>query len=269
MALRQERRVDDADLQTMMCFAERLADAARAETLPRWRTGCAAADKNEGGAWDPVTEADREAERAMRRLIEADFPDHGIQGEEFPEKQGKGRWSWSLDPVDGTRAFVCGLPSWTTLIALLDEGRPVLGVIDAPALDELHVGAGSGLLRAAGTETPLATSGCTRLAEARLSTTDPYLFDGAEAEAWERVRSRVRVTRYGLDGYGYARLAAGSLDLVVEAGLKPHDYNALIPLVRAAGGAIGDWQGGEDFSAGRVIAAATPELYRAAVETML
>jgi myo-inositol-1(or 4)-monophosphatase len=247
----------DLDLDTMMRFAERLADAARAETLPRWRTGCAAADKNEGGAWDPVTEADREAERAMRRLIEAEFPDHGIQGEEFPEKRGQGRWCWSLDPIDGTRSFVCGLPSWTTLIALLEDGRPVLGIIDAAPLDERYVGPGN----------ERKTSGCTSLAEARLSTTDPYLFSASESEAWNHVRQRVRTTRYGLDAYGYARLAAGSLDLVIESGLKPHDYNALIPVVRAAGGAIGDWEGGEDFSAGRVIAAATPELYRAVVET--
>ena len=244
------------DLEQMMRFAERLADAARAETLPRWRTGCAAADKNEGGAWDPVTEADREAERAMRALIEAEFPDHGIQGEEFPDKKGGGRWSWSLDPVDGTRSFVCGLPSWTTLIALLEDGRPILGIIDAPALDERYAGPGG----------ERRTSSCTRLAEARLSTTDPYLFNGAEAEAWDRIRQRVRTTRYGLDAYGYARVAAGSLDLVIEAGLKSHDYNALIPVVRAAGGAIGDWEGGEGFSHGRVVAAATPELYRAAIE---
>lgn len=248
----------DLDLEMMMRFAERLADAARAETLKRWRTGCAAADKNEGGAWDPVTEADREAERAMRRLIEAEFPDHGIQGEEFPERPAKSRWSWSLDPVDGTRSFVCGLPSWTTLIALLEDGRPVLGIIDAPALDE----------RYAGPSSQRRTSGCTSLAEARLSTTDPYLFSAAETEAWNRVRERARTTRYGLDAYGYARVAGGSLDLVIEAGLKPHDYNALIPVMRAAGGFIGDWQGGESFAAGRIVAAASPELYRAAVEAM-
>jgi histidinol phosphatase-like enzyme (inositol monophosphatase family) len=246
----------DLNLETMMRFAERLADAARAETLPRWRTGCAAADKNEGGAWDPVTEADREAERAMRRLIEAEFPDHGIQGEEFPEKAGQGRWCWSLDPVDGTRSFVCGLPSWTTLIALLEDGRPVLGIIDAPAMDE----------RYAGPDGARTTSGCTALAEARLSTTDPYLFSAAETEAWNRVRRHARTTRYGLDAYGYARVAAGSLDLDFVAGLTPHDNTALIPVVRAAGGAIGDWQGRQDFSGGRVIAAATPELYAAAVE---
>jgi histidinol phosphatase-like enzyme (inositol monophosphatase family) len=250
--------VDATDLDAMMRFAERLADAARAETLPRFRTGCAAADKNEGGAWDPVTEADREAERAMRRLIETEFPDHGIQGEEFPEKMGKGRWCWSLDPIDGTRSYVCGLPSWTTLIALLEEGRPALGIIDAPVLDERYVGPGR----------DRKTSGCTSLADARLSTTDPYLFSKTETEAWESVRRRVRTTRYGLDAYGYARVAAGSLDLVIESGLKPHDYNALIPVVRAAGGAIGDWEGGGDFSAGRVVAAATPELYFAAVEAL-
>ncbi|HEX5181536.1 MAG TPA: inositol monophosphatase family protein [Allosphingosinicella sp.] len=248
--------MDDADLAPMMRFAERLADAARAETLKRWRTGCAAADKNQGGAWDPVTEADREAEQVMRRLIEADYPDHGIQGEEFGDRAGQGRWCWSLDPIDGTRSFVCGLPSWTTLIALLEDGRPVLGIIDAPALDERYAGPGSAQ----------ATSGCIALAEARLSTTDPYLFSDAEAEAWNRVRRQVRTTRYGLDGYGYARVASGSLDLVIESGLKPHDYNALIPVVRAAGGMIGDWEGGEDFSPGRVIAAATPRLYHAAVE---
>ena len=246
------------DLEQMMRVAERLADAARAETLPRWRTGCAAADKNEGGAWDPVTEADREAERAMRALIEAEFPDHGIQGEEFPDKKGAGRWCWSLDPVDGTRSFVCGLPSWTTLIALLEDGRPILGIIDAPALNELYAGPG-GERRA---------SGCTTLAEARLSTTDPNLFAGAEAEAWDRIRRAARTTRYGLDAYGYARVAAGSLDLVIESGLKPHDYNALVPVVRAAGGTIGDWEGGADFSPGRIVAAATTELYRAAVDAL-
>ncbi len=248
----------EADLDRMMRFAERLADAARAETLSRWRTGCAATDKNEGGVWDPVTEADRAAELAMRRLIEGEFPDHGIQGEEYGEKTGQGRWCWSLDPIDGTRSFVCGLPSWTTLIALLEQGRPVLGIIDAPALDERYAAPSSGHM----------TSGCATLTEARLSTTDPYLFSGPEAKAWDRVRQRVRTTRYGLDAYGYARIASGSLDLVIESGLKPYDYNALIPVIRAAGGVIGNWEGGDDFSGGRVMAAATGELYRAAVEAM-
>jgi myo-inositol-1(or 4)-monophosphatase len=167
---------------------------------------------------------------------------------------------WSLDPVDGTRSFMCRLPTWTTLIALLDNGKPVLGVIDAPVLGETYVGrGGQSWLYGAENNLEVRTSGCTALADARLSTTDPYLFN--EPRPFERIRERAKVTRYGHDGYAYARVAAGTLDLVIESGLKPHDYNALIPVVRGAGGHIGDWQGGEDFIAGQVIAAATRELY--------
>lgn len=239
-------------------FAHRLADAARAETLTRWRTGCAADNKAGPGDFDPVTAADREGERAIRALIEAEFPDHGINGEEFPERPANGRWSWSLDPVDGTRAFICGLPSWTTLIALLEDGRPVVGVIDAPAMGERYA---ADLAETA----PPTTSGCTTIAEARFSTTDPYLFSEAELDRVDRVRRAARTARFGWDAYGYAMVAAGHLDLVIESGLKPHDYNALIPVVRAAGGWIGDWQGGEDFTPGRVVAAATRALYDEAV----
>jgi myo-inositol-1(or 4)-monophosphatase len=250
-------------------FADRLADAARRETMPRWVNGSAAEDKG-GFEFDPVTDADREAERAMRTLIEAGFPEHGVSGEEFPDRPAHGPFSWSLDPVDGTRSFICGLPNWVTLIALLHHGEPVLGLIDAPCLDERYLGfSGGSLFRGRGGESELRASGCTALSDARLSTTDPYLFRGTDAAAFQRVREQVRTTRYGHDGYAYARLAAGSLDLVIEAGLKPHDYNALIPVVRASGGAIGDWDGGTDFSAGKVIAAATPELYQAALEAML
>ena len=259
-------RPSDAELAA---FAHRLADAARAETLPRWAAGCAAEDKGGGADFDPVTDADREAERAMRALIEARFPDHGIAGEEFPDRPARGRYCWSLDPVDGTRSFTCGLPTWVTLIALLEDGIPILGTIDAPCLGERYLGdAQSATLSARGGDARLAASGCERLGDARLSTTDPYLFAGAETPAWERVRAAVRTTRYGHDGYAYARLAAGSLDLVIESRLKPHDYNALIPVVRAAGGVFGDWRGGDDYSTGKVIAAATPALFEQAVEAM-
>jgi histidinol phosphatase-like enzyme (inositol monophosphatase family) len=239
-------------------FAMTLADAARAVTLGA--ADRAAEDKNEGGVYDPVTATDRAAERAIRALIEAAFPEHGIAGEEYGVKEGAGRFVWSLDPIDGTRAFICGLPSWTTLIALLEEGEPVVGLIDVPTLDERYLGfAGAGGLKA---------SDCRDLREARASTTDPYLFAGAEAEGFERLRRTARVTRYGLDAYAYARLAAGSIDLVAESGLKPHDYNALIPVVRAAGGVIGNWRGEADFSDGQVLAAATPELFDAAVRML-
>jgi histidinol phosphatase-like enzyme (inositol monophosphatase family) len=238
----------------LLAFAHRLADCARGETVRRWRTGLHADDKG-GRDFDPVTDADREAERAMRALIEAEYPDHGIAGEEFPDRSARGRYCWSLDPVDGTRSFICGLPNWVTLIALLEDGAPVLGLIDAPCLGERYLG----FVGAEG----LGTSGCTALGEARLSTTDPFLFE--DMGQWERLRSGARTVRYGHDGYAYARLAAGTLDVVVECGLKPHDYNALIPVVRAAGGTIGDWHGGEDFAPGNVVAAATRALYDEAV----
>jgi myo-inositol-1(or 4)-monophosphatase len=253
--------------ERFIALAHRIADAARAETLVRWRQDNIVRDKSGGAAWDPVTDADVAAERAMRSVLESEVPDHAISGEELPDRPGEGPWRWSLDPIDGTRSFVCGLPSWVTLIALLEDGQPVLGLIDAPALDERYVGCERATFTRKGDESPLRTSGCTLLRETRLSTTDPYLL-GESVDVWERLRRCVRTTRYGLDGYGYARLAAGSLDLIIESGLSPHDFNALIPVIRAAGGAIGDWNGGNDFSQGKIVAAASPALYEAAIEAM-
>jgi histidinol phosphatase-like enzyme (inositol monophosphatase family) len=255
------------DAAELIAFAEELAAAARQETLHRWAAGCAVEDKG-SGVFDPVTEADREAERVMRALTRERYPDHGITGEEWPDEPGSTAYRWSLDPVDGTRSFMCGLPTWTTLIALLDDGAPALGLIDAPVLDETYIGAGDDAWMVRhGERTVLRTSGCMRLADARFSTTDPFLW-APPADALQAILSAVRVTRYGHDGYGYARLAGGSIDLVIESGLKPHDYNALIPVVRAAGGHIGNWHGGTDFAAGQVIAAATLQLYDEAVELL-
>src|SRR5437868_11199376 len=239
------------DLLRLAAFASSLADAARTVTLGE--SDRKAEHKRGSTGYDPVTAADRDAERVIRGLIERAHPEHGIAGEELGAKAGAGRYVWSIDPIDGTRAFICGLPSWTTLIALLDEGEPVLGLIDVPALDERYLGfAGAPGLQA---------SDCRNLGEARLSTTDPYLFAGVEADGFERLRRAARVTRFGLDAYAYARLAAGSIDLVAESGLKPHDYSALIPVVRAAGGVIGNWHGEDDFADGQVLAAATRELF--------
>lgn len=249
------------DLETFASFARDLARAARRETLPGARAGLERVENKLAAGFDPVTEYDRNSEMAIRRLIEARFPDHGIAGEEFPDRPAAGRRSWSLDPIDGTRAYVCGLPSWTTLIALLDGGEPVLGVVDVPRLDELYLGhSGDARMFGGGEERRLATSAYRRVEDARLATTDPYLFHGAEAEGFERLRRSARLTRYGLDAYGYALVAAGSLDMVAESGLKPHDYNALVPLVRAAGGAVSNWSGGNDLSAGQIVAAANEAL---------
>ena len=256
------------DLPELIAFARQLADAARAETLARFRDAVEVGNKDAGQGFDPVTEADRAAEQAMRALIEQAHPDHGIRGEEFPERAARGRYAWSLDPIDGTRAFICGTPTWVTLIALLQDGRPVAGIIDAPVLGERYSGSADRADLETQSARKIRTSACLTLAEARLSTTDPFLFRDAERDGFERLRHAARTARYGLDGYAYARLAAGSIDLVVESDLKPYDYNSLIPVVRAAGGMIGDWQGGEDFSAGRILAAATPQLYEEAVRTL-
>ncbi|MET1112682.1 MAG: inositol monophosphatase family protein [Allosphingosinicella sp.] len=249
------------DLATFSDFARTLAEAARRETLKGCRGGLAGVENKLAEGFDPVTESDRNSEQAMRRLIEARFPEHGVAGEEFPDRPAAGPWSWSLDPIDGTRAYICGLPSWTTLIALLDQGEPVLGLVDVPRLDELYLGRPGGAWMIGGAEERrLATSACRRLGDARLSTTDPYLLEGLEAEGFERLRRSARLTRYGLDAYAYALVAAGSLDIVAESGLKPHDYNALVPLVRAAGGAVSNWSGGADLSAGQIVAAANEAL---------
>ena len=257
------------DPAVFVAFAEELADAARIAVLAVAESDWAIENKKEGEGYDPVTRADRAVEQAMRDLIAGRWPDHGIQGEEFGETVGGGRFAWSLDPIDGTRAFICGLPSWTVLIALFEEGRPVLGVIDAPRLDERFIGHGdTAILAGPSGRAPMRTSGCRTLAGARLSTTDPYLFDAYGKAGFDRLRTRARLTRYGLDGYGYGCVAAGRLDLVVESGLAPHDLNALVPVIRAAGGAFANWQGHDDFSRGDIIAAATPELLDEAVSLL-
>lgn len=249
-------------LDDFAAFARSLAAAARLETLPGCRDRWDDAENKFARGFDPVTESDRNSERAMRGLIEERFPEHGIVGEEFPDRPAAGRWSWSLDPIDGTRAYICGLPSWTTLIALLDRDEPVLGIVDVPRLDELYLGYAETALAidSNGEHRQLSTSGCRNMSEARLSTTDPYLFAGVEAEGFERLRRAARLTRYGLDAYGYALVAAGTLDIVAESGLKPHDYNALVPLVLAAGGAVSNWSGGSDLGTGQIVAAASEAL---------
>ena len=240
-------------------FFARLSSVARAAIAAEMAAGLRADNKLPGG-YDPVTEADRAAERALRGVLESAFPDHGIWGEEYGASRAGAVVRWSLDPVDGTRALVCGLPSWAVLVGLLVEGEHVAGMIDLPALDETLV-AVDGVTHRNGVA--MRTSGCTRLSEARLATTDPYLFD--DPAPFERVREAARLTRFGLDALAYARVATGDLDLVVESGLKCHDYDALVAVVRGAGGTIGNWSGGADLGRGEVVAAASRALYDEAV----
>lgn len=236
-------------------FAVELAREAARVSLPYFRGDYAQSDKGGPGAFDPVTQADQEAEAALRRLIAARYPDHGVIGEEYGEDRPDADRVWILDPIDGTRAFIAGLPVWTNLIAMSTEGRPSVGVIGQPYLDEIFLGGPSGarLLRG-DAETTLAVRPCPRLNDALIATTDPDLFTGAELGAWTQVRAAARLARLGCDGYAYAMLAAGRIDLVVESGLKVWDWSALVPVIEAAGGAVSNWRGERPDGTGQILA---------------
>jgi myo-inositol-1(or 4)-monophosphatase len=242
-------------------FFEHLSSVARSAIADELLLGLVPGNKDLQG-YDPVTEADLAVERSLRSAIEERFPDHGIWGEEFGMTRPKAALRWSIDPVDGTRALVCGLASWAILVGLLENGHHIAGMIDLPAIDDRLIAVGGHTLR---NGAAVRTSGCTSIADARLSTTDPNIFGAARAAAFERVRREARLTRFGLDAMAYARIATGDMDLVIEDGLKPHDYDALVAVIRGAGGTIGNWSGGEDLGGGDVVAAATRSLYDRAI----
>ena len=265
--------VDAAGAAAFAAFAERLADAARAETLTRFRAKSEV--HNKAGIWfDPVTDGDREAERVLRAMIAAVYPDHGVIGEEFGASRPEAPWRWVMDPIDGTRAFVCGVASWATLIALEKNGAPVLGVIDQPYTDERWIGfGGETRFHRSADRRACRTSGVKDLKSARITTTDPRktaYFTAGEAAVFGALAEACKVARFSLDAYGYGLLALGEIDLVVEASLKRHDFSALIPVVEGAGGVITDWRGAplDDPERGRVLAAASPELHEAALERL-
>jgi histidinol phosphatase-like enzyme (inositol monophosphatase family) len=236
-------------------FALELAAEAARVTLPLFRNEGAAENKAGDGAFDPVTEADRGAEAAIRALVARRYPDHGVIGEEYGEDRPDAEFVWVLDPVDGTRAFIAGLPLWTNLIALRAEGRPAVGIIGQPYLEEIFLGGPSGArLLMGGTETPLAVRPCPRLTDAVIATTDPDLFTGAELGAWTQVRAAARLARLGCDAYAYAMLAAGRIDLVAESGLKVWDWSALVPVIEAAGGEVTNWRGETPDGSGQILA---------------
>ncbi|MCR9088205.1 MAG: inositol monophosphatase family protein [Rhodobacteraceae bacterium] len=250
-------------------IAHRLADVARKVTLAGFRDPDLSMDNKARTGFDPVTEADRACERAMRDILDDIRPHDGILGEEFGPKPSRSGLTWVLDPIDGTRAYMAGAPTWGVLIALRDATRPVYGIIDQPHTAERFEG---GLGRACltgprGTQALRSRPG-RPLSEAILFSTFPEVGSAAERAAFERVARQVRLTRFGMDCYAYGLLALGQIDLVIEAGLQAYDILAPIAVIEAAGGIVTDWQGGPAFHGGAVVAAANPEVHAAALDLL-
>lgn len=256
-------------LQPDIDLAHKMADAARAAILPYFRLHGLDAENKDAAGFDPVTIADRAAEEAMRAVLAEHSPKDGILGEEFGHAPGQNGRTWVIDPIDGTRAFISGTPTWGVLIALSGEDGPVLGVIDQPYIGERFTG-GGGVAEMTGPQgsARLRTRDTTELAQATVFTTFPEVGTSAERAAFEAVAGRAKLTRYGMDCYAYALLAAGQVDLVIEAGLNAYDIQAPIAVIEAAGGVVTDWQGKPAHHGGRVLAAATPELHRAALDIL-
>jgi histidinol phosphatase-like enzyme (inositol monophosphatase family) len=249
-------------------FLRRIAAAAAAETLPRFRSQAAVANKLSAG-FDPVTEADRQAELAIRALIEAEFPHHGILGEEHGSTNTGSRHVWVIDPIDGTRAFISGLPTWGTLVGLTEDGEAVAGMMSQPFTGELFYANASGShYEGPGGARKLQTRRTTTLSEATFFTTTPALFTDAARRRYDRFETMVRLARYGTDCYAFAMLAAGHVDIVADPGLKPYDIVALIPIIEKAGGVITTFEGGPAEKGGDIVAAATPELHAAAMAAL-
>ncbi|ACK52159.1 histidinol-phosphate phosphatase [Methylocella silvestris BL2] len=255
-------------------FVERLSEIACETILPFFRTALGAADKNVGGAFDPVTEADHAAEAAMRRLIMTTFPSHGIIGEEFGSIRSDAEFVWVLDPIDGTKSFIAGLPTWGSLIGLLHNGAPTYGVLVQPFTRERFIGDGGGAVwRGPGqggelVERKLTTRLCDSFAEATLLTTSPLLYTEDKLAAFRRVEAVVRLSRYGGDCYAFAMLAAGHVDCVIESGLKTYDIAPLIPIIEGAGGVVTDWAGGSAVQGGDIVATGCAQLHVRALKLL-
>ncbi len=255
-------------------FVAELATVAGEVILPFFRSALPAHDKGRGGVFDPVTEADRAAETAMRRMILDTFPAHGIIGEEFEAHQPDAEYVWILDPIDGTKSFIAGLPLWGTLVALEHHGQPAYGMMHQPFTRERFFGDGARAtwsgLNSHGTQIDhhLRTRPCGSLGEATLMTTSPLLLSPEEHEAYRRIETEARMPRFGGDCYAYCMLAAGHVDVIVEAGLKPYDIAPLVPIILGAGGVVTTWDGGDASGGGRIVAAGDPRLHEAALKLL-
>jgi histidinol phosphatase-like enzyme (inositol monophosphatase family) len=252
---------------SLIGVAHKLADAARPETLRHFRQAIVSEDKSGGGPrFDPVTVADRASEVAMRAILGAERPEDGILGEEYGHVAGTSGLTWVLDPIDGTRGYISGTPTWGVLVSVADASGPLYGVIDQPYIGERFSG-GFGAAEVSGPmgRAALRTRPPRPLSEAIVLSTFPEVGSDVERRAFHAVAAQARLTRYGMDCYGYALVAAGQVDLVIEAGLHPYDVHAPIAVVTAAGGIVTDWQGRPAQDGGRIIAAANAQVHSEAL----
>jgi histidinol phosphatase-like enzyme (inositol monophosphatase family) len=266
-------KISRAEFASLLDCAHDLADRSGQVILPHFRKPLQVDNKAAAGKFDPVTIADRAAEKAIIKTLKESYPEHAVEGEEFGSTPGRNAagdagspFRWVIDPIDGTRAFIMGLPTWGTLIGLMDGDTPLLGVMDQPFTQERFwsTDKASFFRGPDGREKRLKTRSCASLADATLSTTHPDLFaGGAEAKGFQKLRAKAKTTRYGGDCYAYCLLAAGHIDIIIEAGLKPYDIAALIPIIERAGGTVTSWTGSSCAQGGRVLACGDRALHAA------
>lgn len=262
----QDKNPPGSSTEALLAFAVELAQAAGPIALPLFRTSIAVDNKQAGG-FDPVTQADRAAEKVMRAMIEERYPDHGIIGEEFGEKTGTSDFTWILDPIDGTRSFICGTPTWMTLAGLKHDGRMIAGAAGQPFTDEIFAGsqAGAHLLRA-DQKTQLRCTSETDLANVLAGTTAPYLFRKyGHEERLMRIENAVQHLRFDADSYFHCMVAAGQLGISIDTGLQSYDIAALIPIIEGAGGIVTTWNGGDASDGGDILVAANQALHEQAM----
>lgn len=266
----RNQQLNKRSFKVLLAGAHDFAGLAGAVALKNFRKPIAVDNKSDGG-FDPVTAADRAAEKAILRALKSRFPDHALTGEEFGERDGLSAYRWIVDPIDGTRAFIMGSPLWGTLVGLLEDGKPVLGVMDQPFTGERYWSgeATSHMRRGNGRPVTLRTRACASIAEATLTSTHPGLFEaGRPREALARFEKSVRMTRFGGDCYGYCLLASGFIDIIIEPGLKTYDIAALIPIIERAGGIVTTWDGKPATQGGDIVACGDRRLHEAALKLL-
>jgi myo-inositol-1(or 4)-monophosphatase len=255
-------------IKNLLKFTEHVMIESGKVILPLFRSDLGVQNKA-GLDWDPVTEADQKAEELIRMLIEREFPDHAILGEEFGAKTSTSNFKWIIDPIDGTRAFVAGMPTWATLVGLYHKNTPLIGMMHQPFVGEAFIGSplGSWHLRV-GERARLQVAKSVSIAEAKIGTTSPHLYRDEHARGFERLRQAAKMTRYGCDAYAYCLLAAGHLDIAIDPGLQVYDIAALLPIMWGAGAATACWDGSDPTKGGNIIAASSKTLLQQATALM-